>query len=75
MLLAAVALTVATADYADAIIISVVVLFHTTVGVVQEVRADNAVAALSAMTAPPCASCVMERSRKSPPPTSFRATS
>ncbi|GAA1913525.1 HAD-IC family P-type ATPase [Streptomyces durmitorensis] len=52
VLLAAVALTVATADYADAIIISVVVLFNTTVGVVQEVRADNAVAALSAMTAP-----------------------
>lgn len=52
VLLAAVALTVATADYADAIIIGVVVLFNTTVGVVQEVRADNAVAALSAMTAP-----------------------
>lgn len=52
VLLAAVALTIATADYADAVIISVVVLFNTTVGVVQEVRADNAVAALSAMTAP-----------------------
>ncbi|MFD9545154.1 cation-translocating P-type ATPase [Streptomyces sp. NPDC060022] len=52
VLLAAVALTVATADHADAIIIGVVVLFNTTVGVVQEVRADNAVAALSAMTAP-----------------------
>ncbi|XQE79471.1 cation-translocating P-type ATPase [Streptomyces microflavus] len=52
VLLAAVALTIATADYADAVIITVVVLFNTTVGVVQEVRADNAVAALSAMTAP-----------------------
>ncbi|MDQ0793336.1 cation-translocating P-type ATPase [Streptomyces sp. B1I3] len=52
VLLAAVALTLATADYADAVIIGVVVLFNTTVGVVQEVRADNAVAALSAMTAP-----------------------
>ncbi|MFC9189280.1 cation-translocating P-type ATPase [Streptomyces cyaneofuscatus] len=52
MLLAAVALTIATADYADAVIIGVVVLFNTSVGVVQEVRADNAVAALSAMTAP-----------------------
>lgn len=52
VLLAAVALTIATADYADAVIIGVVVLFNTTVGVVQEVRADNAVAALSAMTAP-----------------------
>ncbi|MYY13992.1 HAD-IC family P-type ATPase [Streptomyces sp. SID4919] len=52
VLLAAVALTIATADYADAIIIGAVVLFNTTVGVVQEVRADNAVAALSAMSAP-----------------------
>ena len=52
MLLAAVALTVATGDYADAVVICVVVLFNTTVGVVQEVRADNAVTALSAMTAP-----------------------
>ncbi|NUK21537.1 cation-translocating P-type ATPase [Streptomyces lunaelactis] len=52
VLLAAVALTVATGDYADAVVICVVVLFNTTVGVVQEVRADNAVAALSAMTAP-----------------------
>ncbi|MEV7405764.1 cation-transporting P-type ATPase [Streptomyces sp. NPDC091267] len=52
VLLAAVALTIATADYADAVIIGVVALFNTTVGVVQEVRADNAVAALSAMTAP-----------------------
>ncbi|MEU0382543.1 HAD-IC family P-type ATPase [Streptomyces cyaneofuscatus] len=52
VLLAAVALTIATADYADAVIIGVVVLFNTSVGVVQEVRADNAVAALSAMTAP-----------------------
>ncbi|MFJ6700145.1 cation-translocating P-type ATPase [Streptomyces sp. NPDC091272] len=52
VLLVAVALTIVTADYADAVIIGVVVLFNTTVGVVQEVRADNAVAALSAMTAP-----------------------
>ncbi|MFI5806724.1 cation-translocating P-type ATPase [Streptomyces sp. NPDC051561] len=52
VLLVAVALTVATGDYADSVVIGVVILFNTTVGVAQEVRADNAVAALSAMTAP-----------------------
>ncbi|WP_343244170.1 cation-translocating P-type ATPase [Streptomyces sp. SID14446] len=52
VLLVAAALTVATGDFADAVVICVVVLFNTTVGVAQEVRADNAVAALSAMTAP-----------------------
>ncbi|MGQ4381687.1 HAD-IC family P-type ATPase, partial [Streptomyces sp. SAS_267] len=52
VLLVAAALTVATGDFADAVVICVVILFNTTVGVAQEVRADNAVAALSAMTAP-----------------------
>ncbi|WP_434599993.1 cation-translocating P-type ATPase [Streptomyces sp. A5-4] len=52
VLLVAVTLTIATGDYADAVVICVVILFNTTVGVAQEVRADNAVAALSAMTAP-----------------------
>lgn len=52
VLLVAVALTVVTGDYADSVVIGVVILFNTTVGVAQEVRADNAVAALSAMTAP-----------------------
>ncbi|WP_127361202.1 cation-translocating P-type ATPase [Actinacidiphila soli] len=52
VLLAAVALTVATGDHPDAVVIALVIVVNTTVGVIQEVRADNAVAALSAMTAP-----------------------
>ncbi|MEU9186667.1 cation-translocating P-type ATPase [Streptomyces sp. NPDC048484] len=52
ILLAAVVLTVATGDHADAVVIALVIVANTAVGVVQEVRADNAVAALSAMTAP-----------------------
>jgi Ca2+-transporting ATPase len=52
VLLVAAALTVVTGDWSDAIIICLVVLVNTTVGVVQEVRADGAIAALSAMTAP-----------------------
>ncbi len=52
ILLAAVALTVATGDHADAVVIALVIVANTAVGVAQEVRADNAVAALSAMTAP-----------------------
>ncbi|WP_329320642.1 cation-translocating P-type ATPase [Streptomyces sp. NBC_01262] len=52
VLLAAVVLTVATGDHADAVVIALVIVVNTTVGVIQEVRADNAVAALSAMTAP-----------------------
>lgn len=52
ILLAAVVLTVATGDYADAVVIALVIVANTAVGVAQEVRADNAVAALSAMTAP-----------------------
>jgi Ca2+-transporting ATPase len=52
VLLAAVVLTVATGDHPDAVVIALVIVVNTTVGVIQEVRADNAVAALSAMTAP-----------------------
>ncbi|MFF5924239.1 cation-translocating P-type ATPase [Streptomyces flavochromogenes] len=52
VLLGAVVLTLAIGDHPDAIVIGLVVLVNTTVGVVQEIRADNAVAALSALTAP-----------------------
>ncbi|WP_306326916.1 HAD-IC family P-type ATPase [Streptomyces venezuelae] len=52
VLLAAVVLTLAIGDYPDAIVIALVVVVNTTVGVVQEIRADNAVAALSEMSAP-----------------------
>ena len=52
VLLAATALTLVTGDVKDAVIIGSVVLVNTCVGVVQEVRAGNAVAALSALAAP-----------------------
>ncbi|MFC8494071.1 cation-translocating P-type ATPase [Streptomyces sp. NPDC057235] len=52
VLLGAVVLTLAIGDHADAIVIALVVVVNTTVGVVQEVRADYAVAALSALSAP-----------------------
>ena len=52
VLLAAAALTLVTGDVKDAVIIASVVLVNTCVGVVQEVRAGNAVAALSALAAP-----------------------
>ena len=52
VLLIAALLTIVTGDYSDTVIIAVVVLVNTTVGVGQELRADRAIAALSAMTAP-----------------------
>ncbi|WP_330300680.1 cation-translocating P-type ATPase [Streptomyces sp. NBC_00503] len=52
VLLGAVVLTVVIGDHADAVVIALVIVVNTAVGVVQEVRADNAVAALSAMSAP-----------------------
>ncbi|MFF0473997.1 cation-translocating P-type ATPase [Streptomyces sp. NPDC004284] len=52
VLLGAAALTLAIGDHPDAVVIGLVVLVNTTVGVVQEIRADDAVAALSALTAP-----------------------
>jgi Ca2+-transporting ATPase len=48
-LLAACALTVATGDLADTVVIALVVVANTTAGVVQEVRADRAVSALQEM--------------------------
>ncbi|MEW1636888.1 cation-transporting P-type ATPase [Streptomyces sp. NPDC093801] len=52
VLLGAAALTVAIGDHPDAVVIGLVIVVNTTVGVVQEVRADRAVAALSALSAP-----------------------
>ena len=52
VLLAATVLTVATGDLVDAVIIVLVVVVNTTVGVVQEVRADRAIAALTELTGP-----------------------
>ncbi|WP_407836578.1 cation-translocating P-type ATPase [Streptomyces sp. DSM 116496] len=52
VLIGAVLLTIAIGDHADSIVIGLVILFNTAVGVTQEIRADNAVAALSAMSAP-----------------------
>ncbi|PWK65201.1 Ca2+-transporting ATPase [Streptomyces sp. CG 926] len=52
VLLGAVLLTIAIGDHPDAVVIGLVVVVNTTVGVAQEVRADRAVAALSALSAP-----------------------
>ncbi|MQS17132.1 HAD-IC family P-type ATPase [Streptomyces kaniharaensis] len=52
VLLGAVALTLAIGDHPDAVVIALVIVVNTTVGVVQEVRAESAVAALSRLSAP-----------------------
>lgn len=52
VLLGAAVGTVATGDFVDTIVIGIVVGANTTVGVVQEVRADRAITALTAMAAP-----------------------
>ncbi|MEF2524748.1 MULTISPECIES: cation-translocating P-type ATPase [Streptomyces] len=52
VLLGAALLTIAIGDYPDAVVIGLVIAVNTTVGVAQEVRADRAVAALSALSAP-----------------------
>ncbi|MCB5163841.1 cation-transporting P-type ATPase [Streptomyces bambusae] len=52
VLIGAAVLTIAIGDHADAVVIGLVILVNTTVGVTQEVRADRAVAALSALSAP-----------------------
>ena len=52
VLLVAAMLTIATGDHADAIIIAVVIVANTMVGLVQEIKADNAIAALRQITAP-----------------------
>lgn len=50
VLLGAIALTVAIGDHADSVVIALVILVNTAVGVIQEIRADHEVAALSAMS-------------------------
>ncbi|HEX9031235.1 MAG TPA: HAD-IC family P-type ATPase, partial [Streptosporangiaceae bacterium] len=52
VLLAAAALTLATGDWTDASVIVLVIVVNTTVGVAQEVKAGQAIAALSELTAP-----------------------
>ncbi|MEO3845487.1 cation-transporting P-type ATPase [Streptomyces sp. CNZ287] len=52
VLLVAAALTLATGDFSDATVILFVITVNTVVGVAQEVRAEQAVMALSAMSAP-----------------------
>jgi P-type Ca2+ transporter type 2C len=52
LLLAAVILTVAIGDFTDAAVIALVIVVNTTVGVIQEVRADRAVTALASLSAP-----------------------
>jgi Ca2+-transporting ATPase len=52
VLLAAAVLTMAIGDWADAAVIMLVVVVNTTVGVVQEVKADRAITALTELTAP-----------------------
>jgi Ca2+-transporting ATPase len=52
LLLAAIILTVAIGDFTDAAVIALVIAVNTTVGVIQEVRADRAVTALASLSAP-----------------------
>jgi len=52
VLLAAAVLTVVTGDWTDAAVIALVVVVNTSVGVAQEVKADRAITALSALAAP-----------------------
>ena len=52
VLLAAAGFTLATADFTDAAVILLVIVVNTTVGVLQEIKAERAITALSALTAP-----------------------
>jgi P-type Ca2+ transporter type 2C len=52
VLLVAVALTLATGDWTDAGVIALVIVVNTAAGVTQEVKAGQAIAALSELTAP-----------------------
>jgi Ca2+-transporting ATPase len=52
VLLVAAVFTFATNDFADASVILFVIIVNTTVGVIQEVKAERAIAALASPTAP-----------------------
>lgn len=52
VLLVAAALTIGTGDWTDAGVILLVIVVNTSVGIIQEVKVDQAIAALSALTAP-----------------------
>jgi P-type Ca2+ transporter type 2C len=52
VLLAAVVLTISTGDFTDATVIGLVIAVNTTVGVIQELRADRAITALASLNAP-----------------------
>ncbi|MFC7110043.1 cation-translocating P-type ATPase [Nonomuraea rubra] len=52
VLLIAAVLTITTGDWADAAVIMLVIVVNTTVGVVQEVRADRAITALAQLAGP-----------------------
>ena len=52
VLLAAVGFTLATADFTDAAVILLVIAVNTTVGVLQEIKAERAITALSSLSAP-----------------------
>ncbi|HYN94325.1 MAG TPA: cation-transporting P-type ATPase [Pilimelia sp.] len=52
VLLAAAVLTIATGDFTDATVILLVILVNTSVGVAQEVKAEQAITALSELAAP-----------------------
>src|SRR5512146_2525913 len=52
VLLAAAAITTVTGDWTDATVIILVIVVNTTAGVIQEVKADHAISALTQLTAP-----------------------
>mgnify|MGYP001019933359 FL=1 len=52
LLCGALALVLVVGDHADAVIIAAVIALNTTIGVVQDIRAQHAVAALAEMSAP-----------------------
>ena len=52
VLLAAAVLTTATGDWTDATVIILVIVVNTTAGIIQEVKADHAISALTQLTAP-----------------------
>ena len=52
LLMAAVILTVSIGDLTDAVVIAMVIVVNTSVGVIQEIRADRAVNALATLSAP-----------------------